>query len=218
MISATFPASAGERGDVAQLVEHLLCKQGVVGSSPIVSTRGAKRGWPSQRLLSDGMDTADFEALCETTYEPVANAAFLIVGDRQEALDITQEAFSRALERWPQVRAMNNPQGWIYRVAVNLALSRNRGLRRLSNRVPDRGAPGPEPTDPALTAALMRLTPAQRTAIVLRFYLDLSIDDTATALRKRPGTVRALTAQGIARLRRDFGPEWLEEDDEQIVP
>ena len=39
MISATFPASAGERGDVAQLVEHLLCKQGVVGSSPIVSTR-----------------------------------------------------------------------------------------------------------------------------------------------------------------------------------
>jgi DNA-directed RNA polymerase specialized sigma24 family protein len=64
----------------------------------------------------------------------------------------------------------------------------------------------------------MRLTSAQRAAIVLRFYLDLSIEDTATALHKRPGTVRALTAQGIARLRGELGPEWLEEDDEQIVP
>jgi RNA polymerase sigma-70 factor, ECF subfamily len=164
------------------------------------------------------MTAADFEAICETTYEPVANAAFLILGDRQEALDITQEAFSRALERWSQVQDMTNPQGWIYRVAINLALSRRRGLRRFSNRLPDQSASSHEMSDPALTGALMRLTPAQRTAIVLRFYLDLSIEDTATALRKRPGTVRALTAQGISRLRRDLGPEWLEEDDEQIVP
>ena len=164
------------------------------------------------------MEMAEFEALCETTYELVANAAFLIVGDRQDALDITQEAFSRALERWPQVRGMSNPQGWIYRVAVNLALSRKRGLRRFSNRVPDQAAPAQEPTDPTLTVALMRLTPAQRTAVVLRFYLDLSIEDAATVLHKRPGTIRALTAQGIARLRRELGPEWLEEDDEQIVP
>ena len=164
------------------------------------------------------MEMADFEAICETTYEPVANATFLIVGDRQVALDITQEAFSRALERWPQVQGMSNPQGWIYRVAINLALSHRRGLRRFSNRVPDQAASNQEPTDPALTGALMRLTPAQRTAIVLRFYLDLSIEDTASVLHKRPGTVRALTSQGIARLRRELGPEWLEEDDEQIVP
>jgi RNA polymerase sigma factor (sigma-70 family) len=164
------------------------------------------------------METADFEAICETTYEPVANAAFLIVGDRQEALDITQEAFARALERWSQVRVMSNPQGWVYRVAVNLALSRRRGFRRLSNRVPDRAASSQEPNDPSLTASLMRLTPAQRAAIVLRFYLDLSIEDTATALGKRPGTVRALTSQGIARLRSELGPEWVEEDDEQIAP
>ena len=164
------------------------------------------------------MEMAEFEAICETTYEPVANAAFLIVGDRQDALDITQEAFSRALERWPQVGGMSNPQGWIYRVAVNLALSRKRGLRRFSNRVPDRAVASQEPTDPTLTAVLMRLTPAQRAAIVLRFYLDLSIEDTAAALRKRPGTVRALTAQGIARLRLELGQAWLEEDDEQIVP
>jgi DNA-directed RNA polymerase specialized sigma24 family protein len=56
-------------------------------------------------------------------------------------------------------------------------------------------------------------------AVVLRFYLDLSIDSTAEALGKSPGTVRALTSQGIARLREDLGPSWLEErDDETAVP
>ena len=164
------------------------------------------------------METADFEAICETTYEPVANAAFLIVGDRQEAMDIAQEAFSRALERWPQVQQMSNPQGWIYRVAVNLALSHKRRLRRFATHVPDSAEPAQELTDPVLHGALMRLPSAQRAAVVLRFYLDLSIDETASVLRKRPGTVRASTAQGIARLRRELGPEWLEEDDEQIVP
>jgi RNA polymerase sigma-70 factor (ECF subfamily) len=164
------------------------------------------------------MIEADFEAICETTYEPVAAATFLIVGDRQEALDITQEAFSRALERWSQVQQMSNPQGWLYRVAVNLALSHKRRLRRFATRVPDRGEPAQEPTDPALHEALIRLPPAQRAAVVLRYYLDQSIDETASVLHKRPGTVRALTAQGIAQLRRDLGPEWLEEDDEQIVP
>jgi RNA polymerase sigma-70 factor (ECF subfamily) len=164
------------------------------------------------------MTSADFESICEKTYEPVANAAFLIVGDRQEALDITQEAFSRALERWPQIQGMVNPQGWIYRVAVNLALSHMRRLRRFATHVPDRAAPAQEPADPALRGALMRLSPAQRAVVALRFYLDLSVDETAAVLRKRPGTVRALTAQGIARLRAELGPGWLEEDDEQIVP
>ena len=47
----------------------------------------------------------------------------------------------------------------------------------------------------------MSITPQQRAVIALRFYLDWSIEDVATALNKRPGTVRALTAQGVKRLR-----------------
>ena len=54
--------------------------------------------------------------------------------------------------------------------------------------------------------------------IVLRFYLDQSVETTSELLGKRPGTIRALTSQGIARLRDDLGSSWLEEDDEHAIP
>ena len=146
------------------------------------------------------MSIADFETLCETTYEPVANATFLIVGDRHEALDITQEAFSRALERWEKVSGMSNPQGWVFRVAVNLALSRRRAVRRLVRGVPEQPVPQADAPDPALAEGLNRLSPAQRAAIVSRFYLDLSVEDSARVLGKRPGAVRTAAHRGLRRL------------------
>jgi RNA polymerase sigma factor (sigma-70 family) len=163
--------------------------------------------------------TVDFEELCELSYGKVANAAYLILGDRQEALDVAQETFSRALEHWAEVGSMQNPQGWLYRVAVNLSLSiRRRAVRWARERMVDRGMADPEPKDPALARALSRLTPAQRTVVVLRFYSDLSVADTALVLAKRPGTIRALTAQAITRLRDDLGQTWLEVRDEQPIP
>jgi RNA polymerase sigma-70 factor (sigma-E family) len=162
------------------------------------------------------MESADFEGLCESTYERVAEAAFLILGDRDEAWDVAQETFARAFARWSQVRTMDNPEGWLYRVAVNLSLSwRKRALRRVLREPPDHAEEPVVSSDPTLTQALLRLTVAQRAAVVLRFYLDLSIESTAATLGKSPGTVRALTSQGIARLREDLGSNWLEENDER---
>ena|SRR5438093_498987 len=165
------------------------------------------------------MEGPDFEGLCELTYERVVNAAFLIVGDREEALDVAQETYARAYERWTQVRSMENPEGWLYRVCVNLSIS---SRRRAWRRVRGQGAASLEQSfeasDPALARALERLTPAQRSVIVLRFYLDQSVETTSELLGKRPGTIRALTSQGIARLRDDLGSSWLEEDDEHAIP
>jgi RNA polymerase sigma-70 factor (sigma-E family) len=164
------------------------------------------------------MESSDFEELCDSTYERVVKAAFLILGDRDEARDVAQETFARAFARWSRVRGMDNPEGWLYRVAVNLSLSwRERAVRRVLRQPPDRAQEQVESSDPTLTDALRRLTPAQRTAVVLRFYLDLSIDSTAETLGKSPGTVRALSSQGIARLREDLGSNWLEEDDERTL-
>jgi RNA polymerase sigma-70 factor (ECF subfamily) len=143
-----------------------------------------------------------FEALCREEYAAVVRTAWLITGDREEALDIAQETFARAYERWRTVSALERPGGWLQRVAGNLAISWRRRQRR--------HAPGPAPDvvaspvagpDSQLIEALRSLSPGQRTAIVLRYYADLSVEDTATALRKRPGTVRALTSQGFTRLR-----------------
>jgi RNA polymerase sigma-70 factor (sigma-E family) len=143
-----------------------------------------------------------FEALCREEYAAVVRTAWLITGDREEALDVAQETFARAYERWRTVQDLDRPAAWLQRVAGNLALSwRRREKRYLRTQVSARTMEPPETADEELLAALRALTPAQRTAIVLRFYGDLSVDDTASALGKRPGTIRALTSQGMERLR-----------------
>jgi RNA polymerase sigma-70 factor (ECF subfamily) len=161
------------------------------------------------------MDPAGFEELCEATYDKVAGAAYLILGDREGALDVAQETFTRAFERWGQVGAMENPGGWVYRVAVNLSLSTRRRARRRSPRADFQVGAPPEPPDVRLLEALRSLTPAQRSAVVARYYLDLSIAQTAELLGKREGTVRALTSQATARLRGDLGPGWFEDDEDE---
>lgn len=153
------------------------------------------------------MEHAEFDRLCGQQYGRVVRAAYLVTGDVEDARDVAQEAFARAFERWSAVSALDEPSAWVHRVAINLAISRWRRRRTRRTRPLPRGTdvPGPEPPDDELARALGRLSPAQRAAVVLRFYLDLSIEDAARALGRRPGTVRALTAQGIARLRDSLG-------------
>ena len=145
-----------------------------------------------------------FEDLCRETYGDVVRLAYVITGDRQEALDVAQEAWARAFERWRRVSRLDRPEAWVQRVAVNLAISwRRRAKLALPQASPPDGiVHSPEVSDPTVTAALRTLTAAQRQVIVLRFLLDWSVEEVADALKKRPGTVRALTAQGMERLRR----------------
>lgn len=148
------------------------------------------------------MPSDDFEDLWTTHLRSVTRTAYLITGDAQEAHDCAQEAFVRALQQWRKVSRLERPEGWVHRVATNLAIS---SARRQKRRAPFSAlepiGPEPSPPDDALRRALMVLTPPQRAAIALRFYLDWSVDDVAEALGKAPGTVRALTHQGMERLR-----------------
>jgi len=146
----------------------------------------------------------DFENLCRAEYAAVVRAAYLITGDPEEAADVAQEAFARAYERWSSVSRLDQPGAWVQRVAINLAISWWR-RQRVRARFPDAGEIGArtdsdlEDTD--LMAALQALAPAQRAAVVLRYFADQSVEHAAQALGKRPGTIRALTSQGLARLR-----------------
>jgi RNA polymerase sigma-70 factor (ECF subfamily) len=160
------------------------------------------------------MKRSGFEEMCRDHYSEVVRVAFLVTGDRQGAFDVAQETFARAFEHWSQVSTMQNPVGWLMRVATNLALSDRRRVRRVRRTEAPAEPVIDTPGDPGLGAALAQLTPAQRVAVVLRYYLDLSIEETARTLGKRPGTVRALTSQGVARLREQLGESWLEVHDE----
>jgi RNA polymerase sigma factor (sigma-70 family) len=145
-------------------------------------------------------DDRAFEELWAAEYPSVAWTAYLIVGRWDEAVDIASEAFTRTYQHWRRVSRYERPSAWVHRTATNLAISTTRKTRP-APATEEPFAPSPETPDPALSNALLRLTPAQRAAIVLRYYLDWSVEDTAKALRKRPGTVTALTHQGMTRLR-----------------
>jgi RNA polymerase sigma-70 factor (sigma-E family) len=146
-----------------------------------------------------------FETLWREEYARVFRTAVLVTGNRQEAADVTQEAFARAYERWRSVSQAERPGAWVQRVAVNLALTWRRRQRLRHREIalqPTAVAAEPELPDPELFAALRALPPHQRAAVVLRHWADLSIEETARTLGKSPGTVKALTSQGLANLRR----------------
>lgn len=143
-----------------------------------------------------------FEAFYEDRYDPIFRAVALSIGDRQAAADCTQEAMVRAWRRWQRVAEMGNRSGWVYRTAMNLARSRFRKLRReVLGVFGDRRQPPPSPPDPALAEALSGLPEEQRRVVVLRFYLDWSLERTAETLEVAVGTVKSRQHRALARLR-----------------
>lgn len=147
-------------------------------------------------------DVNGFEAFYEERYDPIFRAVALSIGDAQAAADCTQEAMVRAWRRWQQVAGLGNRSGWVYRTAMNLARSRFRKLRReVLGVFGDRRQPPPSPPDPALAEALSGLPDGQRQVVVLRFYLDWSLERTAETLEVAVGTVKSRQHRALARLR-----------------
>jgi RNA polymerase sigma-70 factor (sigma-E family) len=152
----------------------------------------------------------DFDEFCRVMSPRLVGALVLQVGDRGRAEDIAQEALARAWSRWRSVAQMAEPQGWVFTVAFRLAIggTRRRGSERRANK---RAAARHEEPDEAidelvvdqltLEPALRAMTPRQRAAIALRYYADFSVARTAQVMGCAEGTVKALTSQGIERLR-----------------
>jgi len=72
----------------------------------------------------------DFAEFYGAHFQRLAVQLFAYLGDRAEAQDLTQEAFCRALERWPSVGRYDDPSAWVRRVAWNLATSSTPRRRR----------------------------------------------------------------------------------------
>jgi RNA polymerase sigma-70 factor (sigma-E family) len=135
--------------------------------------------------------------------------AYLIVWDLQDAEDLVQETLLKVAGRWHRVGRMERPVAYARRILVNLALDdagrRTRRRRELTGEaVPDRPdeADGPRAVDAhdELLTALATLPPRQRTAIVLRYFLDLPEAEVAAAMKCSLGTVKSTAARGLARL------------------
>jgi RNA polymerase sigma-70 factor (sigma-E family) len=158
---------------------------------------------------------ASFDECFDELARLARRVAFRIVGDREEARDIAQEALVRAYARWPRVEARAG--GWVARVSTNLALDhvRRRG-RRPAGPWPDGEEPGLAAAGAAtpphggerldLVEALRRLPRRQRDVVVLRYLADLPEAEVARSLGCGVGTVKSQSHRGLAALRRHLGP------------
>lgn len=153
-------------------------------------------------------DVLDFEAFCVREHTALIRMLTLYCGDRETARDLTQEALARAWVHWRKVRRLDRPDLWVRRVALNLANSNFRHKkveRSAASRLrsgEDSLLVGAEVGDRLLVReALMSLSDRQRTAVLLRFLEDLSVEQTAEMMGCSTGTVKKLTARGLAALR-----------------
>ncbi len=148
----------------------------------------------------------DAESWCRSVYPRLVAAMSLYCGTVEDAEDLAQETLSRAWEHWPTVGVHPTPESWAFRTAFNLANSRWR-RRRIERRARAQLASrvSAAPTDVAdleVRRAVAGLPARQREVVVLRFFLDQSVADAALAMECAEGTVKALTHQAIANLRR----------------
>lgn len=130
--------------------------------------------------------------------------AYLLTGDSDLARDLVQDAFVRVAARLPRVKDSDRFRSYLRKTVANLAKNhyRRRSLERrhLQEARHDRVQPGPEDRDP-IFEDLLRLPLRQRTAIVLRYYLDLSEREAADEMGLSVAAVKALCARGIRQLR-----------------
>lgn len=161
------------------------------------------------RVRAVGDLTGDLADLYSAAQRRLVLAVFAVTGDVAEAEDCVQEAFARAVPRWPRLAAYDDPEAWLYRVAVNLARSRWRQLRRAAalrtRSVPDPPAPGLTEDHVALTAALRLLPDEQREAVVLHHIGDLPVTEIAARQGVPVGTVKARLSRARAALARQLG-------------
>ncbi|WP_426572404.1 RNA polymerase sigma factor [Aquihabitans sp. McL0605] len=145
---------------------------------------------------------AQLEALYHEHYEASVRLAHLLTGDRARAEELAQDAFVRIA---PRLATTDNPGGYLRTVLVNLCHDAGRRATRARSHPHDAPASAPPPAIPATSTAvwhaLQTLPERQRTAVVLRYYLDLPTDEIAELLDARPATVRSLVHRGLTTLK-----------------
>jgi RNA polymerase sigma-70 factor, ECF subfamily len=189
----------------------------VSGSSPASQITGARCSYCE---MSDGeavvlkavTKDAGFDAFYGSEHVRLFHALFLLTWSREDAEDVSHEAFVRVLERWERIRDMASPRAYLYRTALNL--HRN-GLRRrwrwtrlvLSERGVERDASEAAIARADVLRALGAVSREQREALVLVDFLDLSAGEVAAVLGIDAAAVRARVHRGRTRMREELSED-----------
>lgn len=150
---------------------------------------------------------ADLEELFLAHRGSMVRLGRLLTGSVAVAEEVVQESFIKLFERRATV---DNPVAYLHRTVVNGCHSRMRRRKNEASKLAILGTPSEiqQPAMPVETAeiweSLNSLTQRQRTAIVLRFYNDMTTVATAEAMGVRPGTVKSLVHRGLEQLRKEI--------------
>ena len=158
-------------------------------------------------------EVADFGYVFEAHHKELFRLALLLAGgDRSLAEEAVSHAFVATLPKWRKGEVLE-ALPYLRRAVANQVNGAFR-RRRLERREVMRGTDRARPTDQdegavddrdVLWSALRLLPPKQRSAVVLRYYLDLSELEAARVLQVSVGTVKSQTARGLVKLRHVLG-------------
>jgi len=156
-------------------------------------------------VTTDGVGFSEFFA---ERYERLVRACALLTGSAEEGEDLAQEAMAKVLERWDRVSAMNDPEGYLYRTALNL---HRKVLRRLAvaarHQVSGKSSNDPDMPDRRLDLlrAIRSLPYAQREALALVEWLGYSAEEAGRMLGIEPASVRGRLHRAREGLRQRYG-------------
>jgi DNA-directed RNA polymerase specialized sigma24 family protein len=139
---------------------------------------------------------ADFGAHLEANYQRLVAQLYAITLDPGEAHDVVQDAYSRAWRSWVAICRMPDPSAWIRRVAVRSTIrSWRRVLARFGIGRPRAVGVGADQRTRALLAALGRLSPAERRAVVLHHMAGASLEEIAAVEQSHVALIEARLAR-----------------------
>jgi RNA polymerase sigma-70 factor (sigma-E family) len=151
----------------------------------------------------------EYTEFVHAAWPALYRTAYLMLGDRGLAEDLVQTALAKTYASWGKVRDLSAARAYARTTLVNTATSWFRKKSWRNERPTEHLS---EPTydedpsvRPALMEALAALPQGQRAAVVLRFYDDLSVAETARALGCAEGTVKSQTSDALAALRTLLG-------------
>jgi RNA polymerase sigma-70 factor (ECF subfamily) len=157
-------------------------------------------------------DAAAWESLMHSHQQSVFRFAYLLLGDPDDAEDTAQESFLRAWKYLKRFDAARPLRPWLLSITANLASNRRRSAGRYfaaitrafrneptSVRIEEKSAQNLEANE--LWHAVQNLNPADQQIIYLRYFLDLSVDETAQVLQVAEGTVKSKLSRALEKLR-----------------
>lgn len=143
----------------------------------------------------------DFDDAYPALFRDAYRVAFRLLGDREDAADVAQEACARACVRWRRLTRTGDATPWLVRVAGNLAIDRWRRRRTAASHALPAQTSTAIPDRVDLHRALGTLSRRQREVIVLRYFADLPEAEVAETLGCSVGSVKTHASRGLAALR-----------------